>query len=127
MARLWMILAGLNGFIAVAAGAFGFHGLADRLTDAQMTAFMLGSQFQLVHAVALIGIAWMVSRQAPLANWAGAAFMAGIILFTGSVYILWLTHSMIVTLATPVGGASYMLGWILVLLGALRDRGLSMP
>ena len=119
-----MILAGLNGFLAVAAGAFGFHGLSDRMTEAQSTAYMLGAQFQLVHAPALMAVAWMASRRAPLANWAGIAFITGIILFSGSVYILWMTQSFIVIMATPIGGASFMLGWILVLVGALKDTSL---
>jgi len=123
MAKWWMALAGLNGFIGVAAGAYGFHGLADKVSDPQLIeAFQLGAQFQLIHGVALIGVAWMAARGTPLANLAGLALILGIIFFAGSLYLLPVTTAKAVVMATPLGGFAFMIGWLLILLGGLRDN-----
>ena len=123
MVKWWVALAGLNGFIGVASGAYGFHGLAEKVSDTQhITAFQLGAQFQLIHAVVLIGVGWMASRAMPMANLAGCAFCLGIVLFTGSLYALPFTSSSLVIMATPLGGLSFMIGWALIMLSGLRDH-----
>ncbi len=121
MTKWWISLAGLNGILGVALGAYGFHNLTGKVTEAQQTAFQLGAQMQLTHAVALIGVAWLASRATPLANLAGFAFILGIILFAGSLYVLPFISSSLVTMATPLGGLTFMIGWALMMLGGLRD------
>ncbi len=126
MARLWMIIAGISGLTAVAAGAFAAHGLEERLVEAGLlSSFETGATYHLIHSLALIAVGWMASRGAPMANLAGICFVLGIVLFSGSLYLLLFNSSFVVVMATPAGGFLLMIGWILVALGALRDSELS--
>lgn len=125
MYRLWMALAGLNGFLAVALGAFGAHNLVDMLSPSEMSNWESASQFHAYHALALFGVGWLAFRSAPLANWAGMFFVIGIVLFSGSLYLSSFTESQMIAMAAPFGGAGFMLGWIMVMVGALRERQLS--
>ena len=125
MYRLWMVLAGLNGFLAVALGAFGAHNLVDVLPPAELSNFESASQFQFYHALGLVAVGWLASRGAPLANLTGVFFMIGIICFSGSLYLSGFTESRVIGLAAPFGGAGFMLGWIMIMVGALRDREFS--
>lgn len=125
MYRLWMALAGLNGFLAVALGAFGAHSLVDILPPNEMSNFEQAGQFHVYHALALFGVGWLVSRSAPFANLAGLFFSIGIVLFCGSLYLSGFTESRFIALAAPFGGTGFMLGWIMIMLGALKERQLS--
>ncbi len=125
MYRLWMALAGLNGFLAVALGAFGAHNLVDVLPPNEFSNWESASQFHAYHALAIFGVGWLAFRSAPLANLVGMFFVIGIILFCGSLYLSSFTESFVIVMAAPFGGASFMLGWIMVMVGALRERQLS--
>ncbi len=112
--RLWLFLAALNGLLAVAAGAYGSHGLA--VTEsAHRDVFMTAVQYHMWHALALFAVAWLAQRpEAPGAaavRVAGWAFTAGIVLFSGSLYALGLTGSVPVPGAAPAGGLSFFVGW----------------
>ena len=120
MARLWLLLAGINGFLAAAPGAFGTHGLVDVLDAQGMSNWMQAGQYQLFHAIAFVGVAWLSSRTPFFANVAGLFFLAGIVLFSGSLYLGDLTGLRAVQMAAPFGGGAFMLGWITIAVSSLR-------
>jgi uncharacterized membrane protein YgdD (TMEM256/DUF423 family) len=123
--QLWLFLAALNGLLAVAAGAYGSHGLA--VTEsAHRDVFMTAVQYHMWHALALFAVAWLAQRpEAPGATAvrvAGWAFTAGIVLFSGSLYALGLTGSVPVPGAAPAGGISFFLGWAALIRAALARK-----
>jgi uncharacterized membrane protein YgdD (TMEM256/DUF423 family) len=105
---LGTLLAGL----AVAAGAFGAHGLRHRLTPDMLAVFETGARYHMYHALALLAVAWAAARwpagSAPLAGW---LFVAGIALFSGSLYLLALTGARWLGAVTPLGGLCFLAGW----------------
>ena len=103
------VLAGLG----VAAGAFGAHGLRDRLDAGSMAIFETAVRYQLIHALALF-VAGQRSAQVPAARGAGLAFALGILLFSGSLYALALGAPRAVGIITPFGGLSFLTGWALL-------------
>lgn len=125
--RLWIVLAGLNGMLGVAAGAWGTHGALDE-TARQWVA--TASHYQLTHALALTAVAWLstrndVSRVAVAL--AGSGFALGIILFSGSLYALAATGMVPVRGAAPVGGMMLMAAWALLAVAALHRRSQPSP
>ena len=119
--RLWLILAAINGFVGVAAGAFGAHGLK-KLVGAEMLAiFETGSRYQLLHALALIGVGWLAARQQdPWVTASGSAFTVGIVLFSGALYLIALTGLRGFGAVAPFGGVLLLLGWIAFGVAAFR-------
>jgi uncharacterized membrane protein YgdD (TMEM256/DUF423 family) len=119
--RTWLFIAGINGALAVIAGAFAAHGLSARLEPRLLAAFTTGAHYHLVHAVAL-GLAALAGQDAarPRALWAARLFLAGMVLFSGSLYGLALTDIKVFALITPIGGVAFIAGWILLALAALK-------
>ncbi len=118
--KFWLALAAINGFIAVAAGAFGAHGLEGRVGERALAAFETGARYHMFHALALIGVAWLASvHQHASVSLAGWAFIAGMILFSGSLYYYGLTESRALVMVTPVGGLGFLVGWATLLWAAL--------
>jgi uncharacterized membrane protein YgdD (TMEM256/DUF423 family) len=113
MDRLFFILGCLSAFIAVAAGAFGAHALRGKLTPDSLNAFEVGVRYQFYHALALLAVAWAISHwpnsNAALAGW---LFVAGTILFSGSLYVMSLTGIQSLGIITPVGGLLFIAGWL---------------
>jgi uncharacterized membrane protein YgdD (TMEM256/DUF423 family) len=109
----WLVIAGVNGALAVAAGAFAAHGLESRLDQHAHEIFETGARYQMYHALA-IGLAALAMRGtgAELARYAAALFLAGIVLFSGSLYLLALSHWRPAAFVTPVGGLFFLAGWI---------------
>ena len=126
MERLFLILAGINGFLAVALGAFGAHGLRSSLAGAENGARRLevwetASHYHLIHAVALAVVAYLCSRtQVGAGVWAGYLFQAGIVLFSGSLYVLGATGITKLGAITPFGGLCFLAGWALIGWAAYR-------
>lgn len=119
----WMAAAGLSGMLAVAFGAFGAHGLermAGGVDPRDLAAYETGALYHLVHSAALIGIAVLARDGASLSRLAGLLFVAGIVLFSGSLYVLGITGSRALVLVTPVGGLCFILGWMFVAFAGLR-------
>src|SRR5690554_3910536 len=118
MTRYFLALAGLFGLTAVALGAFAAHGLKSHLAPALLSAFQTGVQYQLLHALALalVALALVIFRQQPEpVRWltiSGWLFIVGIVLFSGSLYALSLTGFGGFGPVTPLGGVSFLLGWI---------------
>jgi len=113
----------ISGGLAVVAGAFGAHALRARLEPGMLLVFETGARYQMYHALALFAAAWLADRGAAAhAAWAGGLFIAGTILFSGSLYLLALTGVRGFGAITPFGGVAFIAGWATLALGALRLR-----
>ena len=116
------VAASLLAALAVAAGAFGAHGLRGRLEPGALTTFETAARYQLIHALAAAFAADRAGREGGRsAARAGGLFVAGIALFSGSLYVLALGGPRIVGAITPFGGLAFMAGWVLVAL-SFRSR-----
>ncbi len=117
-----LVLAGLSGLLAVAMGAFGAHALRGSVSPEGLAIYQTGALYHLVHAVALFGAALLARDPATgkLALWAGYAFFAGTVLFSGSLYLLALTGHKWLGPITPIGGTLFLAGWALVALAGWK-------
>ena len=115
------VAAGAFGCTAVAAGAFGAHALKARLEPDALAIFDTAARYQLSHALALLGAAWVAQQWPGRAAWASAACLCvGIVLFSGSLYALSLSGVRALGAITPLGGVFLLLGWLLLAWAALR-------
>lgn len=113
----------ISALIAVTAGAFGAHALRVRLPADQLAVFETGARYQTYHALGLLAVAWVVSRgSAPQAAWAGWLFLAGTVLFSGSLYLLALTGVRWWGVVTPLGGVAFIAGWASLAWSFLASR-----
>jgi len=107
------LLGSVFGFLGVALGAFGAHGLQSRLAPADMAIFETAVRYQMYHALALLAAAWLAGggggRGSVLAGW---AFVVGIALFSGSLYLLVFTGERWLGAITPLGGVAFLVGWL---------------
>ena len=123
MDRLFFGLGALSALISVAAGAFGAHALRASLTPEYLTTFETAARYQMYHALGLLAVAWAITRwPGALTVWAGWLFVAGTVLFSGSLYILALTGTRWLGAVTPLGGLAFLVGWLCLLLSAVRPR-----
>jgi len=121
MDRQLFRLGALSAFLAVAAGAFGAHALRARLDPAMLLVFETGARYQMYHALGLMAAAWAVTRwPGKLASAAGWCFVAGTILFSGSLYAIALTGQRALGAITPLGGVAFLSGWGCLALAARR-------
>ena len=112
MDRLFFLIGAVSAFVGVAAGAFGAHALKDRLSADMLATFEVGVRYQMYHAFALIAAAWAQARwPGALATASGWLFVAGTIVFSGSLYLLSLTGQRWLGAVTPVGGLAFLAGW----------------
>lgn len=119
--KIFVLLGSLFGFLAVASGAFGAHAMADRLSPRMLEVWETAAQYQMYHALALFGAAWLYYQtQETTALVAGWSFTAGILVFSGSLYLMALTGVRGLGAITPVGGVAMMVGWFCCLLAALH-------
>ncbi|MEK1940652.1 MAG: DUF423 domain-containing protein [Pseudomonas sp.] len=123
MLRIFLMLAAFFGFTGVALGAFAAHGLKSQLTADYLAVFQTGTHYQLIHALALLAVA-LLSLHLPgrLLNAAGWMFCLGIVLFSGSLYLLTLTGISRLGIITPFGGLSFLAGWLCLGLAAWRTQ-----
>ena len=121
MDRFWLALAGLNGLLGVALGAYAAHGLS--ATPERVDFFRTAVSYQMWHALALLGVALLRARAPSLvADAAGVLFLAGIVLFSGSLYAIGFTGAAPVRMAAPIGGVALMAGWAALIVVALTPR-----
>ena len=114
MARLFLSIAAILAGLSVAGGAFASHALKEKLSERALEIFEIGSKYQMYHALALLAIGLLLSRSevAPtLLNTAGFAFIAGVVLFSGSLYALSLTGIKWLGATAPLGGVAFLVGW----------------
>ena len=121
--RNFILLASLFGFLGVAFGAFGAHALAARFAEhpTREATFHTAVHYQMIHALALIGAAWLLER-APsrVARWAGILFAVGTILFSGSLTILSVFEVRMMGAVAPLGGLALLGGWVCLGIAAWR-------
>ena len=124
MQRTFLAIAALFGLVAVAAGAFGAHALEARLAPDRLAIFETAARYQMYHALALVGVAW-ASTALPgsenLTTAAGWAFVVGMLIFCGSLYLLALGGPRWLGAITPIGGLAFLTGWALLGVAALRS------
>jgi uncharacterized membrane protein YgdD (TMEM256/DUF423 family) len=117
--RLFFTLGSLSAFIGVALGAFAAHGLKGCLAPEMLATFETGVRYQMYHALALLAVAWAYSRwPAAMVIAAGWLFVAGMLLFSGSLYALTLSGARWLGAITPLGGLAFLLGWLCLAWGA---------
>ena len=114
MSRLFFLFASAFSFLGVALGAFGAHALKQRLSPDALQVFEVGVRYQMYHAFALFVVAWAIHTWNISAGAAGWSFVAGIVLFSGSLYALALSEITQLGMITPLGGLCFLLGWILL-------------
>jgi uncharacterized membrane protein YgdD (TMEM256/DUF423 family) len=120
--RLFFLFGAISAFVAVAAGAFGAHGLKSRLSAEMLAIFETGVRYQMFHAIGLFVAAWAASRYpGAAANWSGWLFVAGTILFSGSLYALSLTEIRWLGAITPLGGLAFLAGWLCLAWACLKN------
>jgi uncharacterized membrane protein YgdD (TMEM256/DUF423 family) len=113
MDRTFFLLGALSAFVGVAAGAFGAHGLKERLSAEMLAVFETGVRYQMYHAFALIAAAWAAARwPGAWTNASGWLFVAGTLVFSGSLYVLSLTGLRWLGAITPLGGLAFLAGWL---------------
>lgn len=114
---MWVRAASLAMFLAVALGAFGAHGLRGRVSEDLMKIYQTGVVYHLAHGLALFVVAWLATISADSkVNVAGTFFVLGILLFSGSLYILTLTGMRWLGAITPLGGLCFLTGWAFLFL-----------
>ncbi len=119
--RLFLIVAALNGFLSVALGAFGAHGLKKLISPSLLQTFQTGVDYQLLHTLALLAIA-LLPQQNRWSSLAGWGFISGIILFSGSLYLLALLQTRALGLITPIGGMCFLIGWACLFIYAWKHK-----
>ena len=121
MDRTFLLAGAVAGLIAVAFGAFGAHALREKLTPEMLAVFETGVRYQMYHALALLLTAALLPKTTGAAIvYAGWLFVAGIVLFSGSLYLLAVTGITILGAVTPIGGVAFLAGWALLAMSALR-------
>jgi len=112
MQRVFLSFAAASGFLSVCLGAFAAHGLKDRIASESLVIWQTGVQYQMYHALALLGIGLLYHfRTSNSLKLSGLAFILGSFLFSGSLYALAFGALPIVGVITPIGGLSFLIGW----------------
>jgi uncharacterized membrane protein YgdD (TMEM256/DUF423 family) len=112
MDKTFFLLGAISAFIGVAAGAFGAHGLEGRVTPERLATFEIAVRYQMYHALALLAVAWATTRwPGTPTTAAGWLFVAGTVIFSGSLYVLVLTDTPWLGAITPIGGVALLAGW----------------
>lgn len=117
--NIWILLGGLNALLSVAAGAYGWHSLGE--TPDIRDLFMMGSQYQMWHALGMIAVGVLLNgKRSRALSIAGACFQAGIVLFSGTLYSFGEFMIIPVQGAAPFGGGLLMLGWLILAVAGAR-------
>ena len=121
-ARFFTVAGALAMAVAVAAGAFGAHGLRNTLTPEWMATFETAVRYQAYHALALLAVGVLIGRGGDVRRltWAGGLFLAGIVVFSGSLYALVLTGETWLGAVTPIGGVAFIAGWFVLAWAEMR-------
>ena len=121
MVASWFAIGAVLCGLGVTLGAFGAHGLRGRLTPEMLEVFETGIRYHLLHAVALLAVAWALARWPNV--WVGVSgwlFIGGIVIFSGSLYLLAVTGTRWLGAITPIGGLCFILGWATLAMGTLK-------
>ena len=125
MAKLFITLAALSGMLAVVFGAFGAHALKNRLDDYAMGVFETAVQYHFYHTLALLGVGLLALTlpESPLLKSSGWLFTVGLVVFSGSLYVLSLTGLRWLGAVTPLGGLAFIAGWVCLAAAAWKSLG----
>jgi len=120
MVRTFIFIGSLAAALGVAFGAFGAHGLRNRLSPEMVAVFETAVRYEMYHALALLALAALMTRfDGYLFHIAGWSFTVGIVLFSGSLYLLALTGVRILGAITPLGGIAFIVGWVCLVIASL--------
>jgi uncharacterized membrane protein YgdD (TMEM256/DUF423 family) len=121
--RFFIIAGTLSGASGVVLGAFGAHGLASRLSPSDLSTWETAVLYQVLHALLLVQVGVMNRNQPSRAlQFAGFSLLSGIVLFSGSLYVLALGGPRLLGPVTPIGGVAFILGWLAIAVSALRPE-----
>ena len=119
----WFAIGAIAAAIGVTLGAFGAHALKPRVAEDLLSIFEIGVRYHMYHALALLAVAWAAGRWP--GNWVNASgwlFVIGILIFSGSLYLMALSGARWLGAITPIGGLCFILGWIALAMAALRSN-----
>jgi uncharacterized membrane protein YgdD (TMEM256/DUF423 family) len=126
--KLFLLSAGISGAVGVILGAIGSHWLKDRLNYWELSSFDTGVRYQLFHTLTLLALVLLMDKlNSPLLTWSGCAFITGILLFSGSIYLLSIKNifhiygSQFLGPITPIGGLLLIIGWVLIAITAIQE------
>ncbi len=117
--KLWLIISAVSGFTAVAVGAFGAHGLREKLTTEMLEIYKTGVFYQFIHTIVLLILSLTNFIKTKFTS---IFFLAGIILFSFSLYLYSTSGIQFFAMITPVGGVCFLIGWLLLLVEAIRTK-----
>ena len=125
MAKTFLMIAAISGLLAVAIGAFGAHGLKNRVAEDLLIVYQTGVQYHFYHTLALLGVGLLLLQYPHISalNWSGWLFVAGILIFSGSLYVLALTGIKGLGAITPIGGVAFIAGWLTLALAVYKNIG----
>jgi len=123
MERTFFIIASLLGSLSVALGAFGAHALRGRIEESLLANYQTGVSYMFYHTLALFAVAWAVSKwpASSLPVWAGWLFVLGVVVFSGSLFVMAFTGLRWLGAITPIGGVAFIAGWLLLAFVAWRN------
>ncbi|GGE23635.1 UPF0382 membrane protein YwdK [Marinithermofilum abyssi] len=121
--KIWIVLGAVNMFLSIALGAFGAHGLDGKISERMLANWQTGSHYHMAHALGLLFIGLLAERwgASSLVTTGGWLILAGIILFSGSLYVMALTNVTKLGIITPFGGLAFLAGWACVALAAMKQ------
>jgi uncharacterized membrane protein YgdD (TMEM256/DUF423 family) len=124
MGRTLLMIASASGLLAVLLGAFGAHGLKTRLTPELMAIYQTGVHYHFYHTLALLvcGLLIHTGMDNPAMRISAYAFLGGMIIFSGSLYVLAITDTRWLGAITPIGGLALMVGWAALFIGIMRSQ-----
>ncbi|MDW7549677.1 DUF423 domain-containing protein [Pseudoalteromonas sp. McH1-7] len=120
MAKLYLIVGSVFCLLSVALGAFAAHGLKGRLSEYAIGIFNTAAQYQMTHGLAIIATAFLIKWGLKV-QLVGGFFIAGVLLFSGSLYLLALTNMKWLGPITPIGGSCFLIAWILLIIQAAKS------
>ncbi|ANU22362.1 DUF423 domain-containing protein [Planococcus donghaensis] len=122
--KFFLIAGAVNALLSVAFGAFGAHLLEGRVADKYLDTWQTAVQYQMFHSIGLMVVAILMSSSLlgslGSLNWAGYLMLAGIIIFSGSLYVLSLTGISILGAITPIGGVAFITAWVMIIIAAVK-------
>ncbi len=117
--KLWIIISGICGFTSVAIGAFGAHGLRNVLSPDRLEIYKTGVIYHLLHSITILAIALSGQTKYLIS---ALFFLIGIILFSFSLYLYAVTSAIVFAIITPFGGISFLIGWLLLIIQAFKEK-----
>ena len=117
MSKKWLIIAGISGFLGVGLGAFGAHGLKNTLNAEMIEIFKTGVLYHLIHSVVLLALALAAGSTFEISKW---FFLAGIVLFSFSLYLYAVTGTLFFAIITPFGGVCFLTAWLSLIITAVK-------